>query len=587
MSTLPLSPANDPPGRIRIFGTPGKLGLCTLVLVLQAVLLISTAWDKSDTTDEPDYLIGALAQWTHGDYQNNCHAPAIPRWGFGLGLRISDPALFAEWGETNEVSSHPLYSRPRVQMRRNLLSARLATIFVTLVAGLLLYGAAEMLRPGAGLLAQILWAFSPSTLAHGSLATLDMWAAGGLAAVLFLLLRAEQRSSVWTFIPLGIALGLATGSKLTALPFAGIAVLYAWFAARKNGETALRSFLLVILAIVTAALVIWASFGFGVGMVDLASLCGTGRGLSEGRFGPVPASLWIEGWLLQVRRGQVGFFNYLLGETSRTGWPWFYLVVLALKVTVAAQILAGLAIVARLKWGASLKWPAEALLLLYPFFLVLAMSLGNTQAGVRYILPAFPFFIVWLAIQGRRLFENAPRFRVAVSFVVALACFESVRIHPHHLMFFNLFAGGPEGGPRYLISSEDWGQDQRRLAAWQAENGVKRLYYSRYNGNPEAWGITYRQALCEPRLAGKYALHATEVHRPKRVRPGCFDWITQEPPDERIGHSIYIYRIDDARLERLKNGIAGPAFWSAPGLPPYRDRLKTAEPAQPTNDPSQ
>jgi hypothetical protein len=312
-------------------------------------------------------------------------------------------------------------------------------------------------------------------------------------------------------------------------------------------------------------------------MVDLANLCGTRRGLGAGRFGPMPASVWIEGGLLQVRRGQAGFFNYLLGETSRTGWPWFYLVVLAFKVTVAAQILAVLALVARLKWDAGLKWRAEALLLLYPFVLVLAMSLGNTQAGVRYILPAFPFFMVWLAIQSRRLFERAPQFKIAVCGLVALACFESVRIHPHHLMFFNFFAGGPEGGPRYLITSEDWGQDQRRLALWQEENGVKRLYYSRYNGNPEAWGISSRQAPCEPRLAGKYALHAIEVYRPKRVPPGCFDWLTQEEPDERIGYSIYIYRVGDARLERLKRGVEGPAFWSAPGLPPYRDREKTME----------
>ena len=547
-----------------------------LVLFIQAALLFSTAWDKSDTTDEPDYLIGALAQWTRGDYTNNCHAPAIPRWGFGLGLRVSDPALFSEWRESKDISSHPLYSRPRDQMRRNLFAARMATIIVTLLAGLSLYGAAEMLWPGAGLLAQILWAFSPSTLAHGSLATLDMWAAGGLAAVLFLLLRAERRTSVWTFAPLGVALGLATGSKLTALPFAVIAILYAWFAARKSGRSAWRSSLLVTLAAMIAALVIWASFGFGVGVVDLSNLCGTGRAVGEGRFGPVPASLWIEGWLLQVRRGQIGFFNYLLGETSRTGWPWFYLVVLTVKVAIAAQILSLLALFARFKWGPALKWTSEALLLVYPSFLVLAMSLGNTQAGVRYILPSFPFLIVWLAVQCRRLIEKTPRFKVAVWALLTLGCFESVRIHPHHLMFFNVLAGGPQGGPRYLISSEDWGQDQRRLAVWQQENRVKRLYYSRYNGNPEAWGIVYRQALCEPLLAGKYALHATEVHRPKRVRPGCFDWLTQEEPDERIGYSIYIYRVDDARLERLKRGVLGPAFWSAPGLPPYRDRAHAA-----------
>jgi hypothetical protein len=143
-------------------------------------------------------------------------------------------------------------------------------------------------------------------------------------------------------------------------------------------------------------------------------------------------------------------------------------------------------------------------------------------------------------------------------------------------MFFNAIAGGPEQGPRYLITSEDWGQDQRRLGVWQAENRVKRLFYSRYNPSPESWYVISRQAPCEPILSGKYALHAIEVHRPKRVEPGCFDWLTQEPPDERVGYSIYIYRVDDARLERLKKGIAGPAFWSAPDLPPWRDRARSS-----------
>jgi hypothetical protein len=253
---------------------------------------------------------------------------------------------------------------------------------------------------------------------------------------------------------------------------------------------------------------------------------------------------------------------------------WFYLVVLAVKVTVGAQILAGVSFVRRIQTGAGLPFRTEALLLGYPILLLIAMSLGNTQAGVRYLLPAFPFLIVWLAIQARRLFEQGLRSKVLVSLLVAAGSIESLRIHPHHLMFFNALFGGPETGPRYLITSEDWGQDQRRLAEWQAANGVKRLYYSRYSGNPEAWGITYRQALCEPLLSGKYALHATEVHRPKRVKPGCFDWLTQEEPDERIGYSIYIYRVDDARLLRLQKGIEGPAFWSAPGLPPYRDRPK-------------
>jgi hypothetical protein len=54
------------------------------------------------------------------------------------------------------------------------------------------------------------------------------------------------------------------------------------------------------------------------------------------------------------------------------------------------------------------------------------------------------------------------------------------------------------------------------------------------------------------------------VHRPKRIRPGCLDWLTVEPPDERLGHSIYIYLVNKARIERLaeERGHVTP-FWSS------------------------
>jgi hypothetical protein len=57
-----------------------------------------------------------------------------------------------------------------------------------------------------------------------------------------------------------------------------------------------------------------------------------------------------------------------------------------------------------------------------------------------------------------------------------------------------------------------------------------------------------------------FALHAVEVHRPWRIGRGCLDWLTVEPPDERLGHSIYVYRVDAARLARLAamRGTATP-----------------------------
>ena len=41
------------------------------------------------------------------------------------------------------------------------------------------------------------------------------------------------------------------------------------------------------------------------------------------------------------------------------------------------------------------------------------------------------------------------------------------------------------------------------------------------------------------------------MHRPRRIDEGCLDWLTVEPPDERIGYSIYIYYVNKERLDRL------------------------------------
>jgi hypothetical protein len=71
---------------------------------------------------------------------------------------------------------------------------------------------------------------------------------------------------------------------------------------------------------------------------------------------------------------------------------------------------------------------------------------------------------------------------------------------------------------------------------------------------------------CEP-TEGAYALHAIEVHRPQfGLKPGCIDWLTVEPPDARIGSSIYLYAVDAARIARLRGARdrdAVLAQWSA------------------------
>ena len=63
-----------------------------VLFAVQAALLATTAWDKSDTIDESTYLANAVRQWS-GNLTVNCESPALPKWGFGTALRLADPPL--------------------------------------------------------------------------------------------------------------------------------------------------------------------------------------------------------------------------------------------------------------------------------------------------------------------------------------------------------------------------------------------------------------------------------------------------------------------------------------------------------------
>jgi hypothetical protein len=325
----------------------------------------------------------------------------------------------------------------------------------------------------------------------------------------------------------------------------------------------------VLLALTAGfGLALWCVYLFRIGTIDVSVLCGRATGLPPRRLGPFPFPAWIEGLMLQRLHGEQGHLSYLFGEVSARGWWWFYLAAFALKATVGAQVLAVLRLVSWVKAPPRARLLVDVALLAYPLLLLVVMSAGRAQNGIRYLLPAFPFLVVW---GGRAVADARAAFGrrgvIAAGACVLAGTVESLAVHPHHLMFFNAWAGGPRGGPRYLVHGDDWGQDQRRLGEWQRSQRPWRLFYTPYNGKPEQWGITYETPSCQPQ-PGYYALHAVEVHRPKRLRPGCLDWLTVEPPDAHLSYSIYLYQVNRPRIERLaaQRGKREP-FWQSGPFP--------------------
>jgi hypothetical protein len=532
----------------------------------QTVLLARTAWDKSDTGDEPVYIGAAALLWAHRDFTYNNPAPVLPKWGYAVALRLVDPWIATAPDDRGTVISHMLWARRPERLRQNLFAARSATIVVTVLGGLLLWAAARRFGERAALLTQALWCVSPSVLANGSLATLDGWLAAAMCGVLWTGVRLFERPTPRRCWESGAALGLALGCKVTALGVAPVLAAVGFAALRRTGKRgralgAAAAGSTAHLA-VAALLTLWSLYGLTLGFVS-TGLLAERFGWTARAFGPLPFPAWIEGLLHQWALGSAGHRTYLFGQVATHGWWWFYLAQLAFKTTIGAQALALARVAAWIRRPpARAEWLVDAALLAYPAMLLVLMSNAATQTGIRYLLPAFPFAMMWLGRALPGLWRAFGRVGQGVALAcVGLAALESLSVHPHHLMFFNRWAGGPEGGPRYLILSDDWGQDQRRLGEWIRDQDLPGVFYTYYTGMPRKWGVEYRPPPCTPRR-GTYALHAVEVHRPRRIEPGCLDWLTVEPPDERIGYSIYIYRVNRERLERLvaERATATP-FW--------------------------
>ena len=543
--------------------------IAVALAALQAGLLLHTAYDKSDTIDEGTYLAAAALWAVHGDDETNREAPMLAKRAFAAALALVDDRLHETPPDFGGAEHWVLYDRGLDALRRNLLAARLTTIVATVLGGLLLWLAARRFGDGPAALTHGLYVLSPPILAHGALATLDGWLVAATCAFALALARFVERPTRGRGTVVGAAIGVACAAKAFGLGLWLPAVLLGVPALRARSAAKWSAFATAgLLAILGSVLAIWAVYGFRFTEVRV----GVGP-LSEGLVAttwPLPAGAWIEGVLWQLSHAGASHPSYLFGEAGE-GWWWFFLAALALRTPIAAQVLVAARVFGSVRRqqaahsvtdrGAD-RWLldryVDVALLSFPACLLIVTSGASTQLGLRYLLAGAPLVFLWL---GRLLGDGANwrRAKLAAGCVLVLAI-ETAAAHPHHLMSFNRWAGGPEGGPRYLIVGADWGQDVARLARWQRDAGVDEIYFTHYAGSPTTWGVRSRPPPCRP-TDGVYAIHAIEAHRPRFVEPGCLDWLLVELPDERLGYSIYIYEVDAERRARLEASTRQSPFW--------------------------
>ena len=317
-------------------------------------------------------LAAAALQWAHRDLDFNREAPALPKWGFALGLRAVDPSVSLTPARRDRAATHVLWSKTLDEMRRNLLGARLATIAVTVLAGLGLWRAASRFGPGPALVTHALWCFSPSILASGSLATLDGWVTALLCLVILATVRFCERPAAVRAAVCGVAVGLAAACKVTALGVVPVVLAVdavAWKERARAGTDRGRAIPCAAAFAAAAVVALWAVYAFSVGPVTTTA----------GATWPLaPFPQWWQGLLQQWDVAGAGHSTYLFGQVRSTGWWWFYLAALAFKTTIGVQALALLRVAAWLRRPPPRsEWRVDAAILAYPALLLLLLSAGR------------------------------------------------------------------------------------------------------------------------------------------------------------------------------------------------------------------
>lgn len=579
--------------------------LLLIVISLTVVgLLVLNALHLSTTVDEPaHYSSGRAAVEGFGARFYRVNPPlarviaVLPTWAFAPPLVDVESCYFQKRGEFNLGASYLRAHGKRADWSIRL--SRLSMIPIALVGLLSVYYlAARLFGERAGLVAALLWAFSPELIGHSALITPDATAAS-LGMTTFAMFDVFcQKPNALNLWMLGAITGLTMLSKITwfLAPLILSTLVAASFLSKTSYPTnAKRLFLSFIGAMLVALATLNCGYLFEGSMLPLKEFSFSSHLMkwvamqdrpdleitSVVRNIPIPLP---REYLIGLDEQQCDFDaaprSYLRGEWRRGGWYHYYAYFYLIKTTIPMLLVLAAAVFSLVvKRDRSLSLSRELSLILPPLliFVLASLQTGMNHHG-RYILPAIPFLIVfasrltcsWVILNGRVC---------QFIFICLLGwhAFEGIRYSPNQLSYFNQFAGGPANGSLHLVDSNiDWGQNLPQLRKFCLDNQISRIRLAYFGSVDSAiYGIMsdpipfansnrIMQTPAQDRLPpGWYAVSVSLLRGRAAVAPGAIN-ACDVPADEndlcyfqrikpvgRAGYSILIYHLTADDLKGL------------------------------------
>lgn len=448
------------------------------------------------------------------------------------------------------------------------ITARAVTVMFSLILGYLCHRWSNgIYGRHAALLTLFLYAFEPNLIAHGRLATSDLYAALGSAATIYALWHYADRLTASRLVLVGLILGFANATKYTSLllyPLVLILLLTAkaeelvqrlqrqqWKESLTIGAKTAGEFLLMS---TISLLVINAAFLFNGSLKPISEYSFRSKLVYDLRqailaLGDLPTPLpepFLEGMdatLHGERTGGPAVSNlyYMFGEIRDVGFKGYYLVATLFKVPLGTLLLFSAAVLGWIRERKSFQEFLPDLFLLIPiiyFSFYFNLILRYTK-GIRHFLVVFPFGLVFAGSVVKSWDEDSRRKRLAVLVACVAVAASVLSYFPHYISYFNELVPIRSRSYKILADSNlDWGQN--------------RWYLRRYEE-------THPEAHIDPHdpISGTVVVSANELIG-ILGSPEDYRWLRENfEPNGTIGYSFLVYEltpeeIDDLRGEESK-----------------------------------
>lgn len=432
------------------------------ILILSGGFLIYTARTDSAIMDELAHIPAGYSYVKYMDYRLNPEHPPLLKILSGLPLlakNLQFPDERTSWtddinGQWN-VGTQFLYEEGN-NADDILLWSRMGPILLTILTIILLYGISkELLGSYWGLIPTMMFALSPTVLAHGHYVTTDIAATGAILLSLWLYAKFLKKQNAKHIIIAGIGLGIAQIAKFSAVllapTFIAMIGIYWLSNALSNTygytikekikqlgrlviKTALIATVAFILVIIPTYSILVIGYpphkqtedttailsSFGGEPTPQNQSCTAMRCLADGTIALTKHSLtrplaqYFLGVLMVTQRASGGNTNYFLYQVSAEGSRWYFPIVYITKESIPVLILLITSILIVIKntkqavektplrqWfkKTSLypsEHPAETILCLFMIVYWMYSIKSPLNIGVRHILPTIPILYMFI-----------------------------------------------------------------------------------------------------------------------------------------------------------------------------------------------